>query len=100
MSHEHDHDIDTMDAEYRNLVARRDSLQQDKARIEATLDARRKDLKSLLDQARKEGFDPDNLKDEIRRLKEVLRLKLDNFSTELDEAATMMDPMLKEIESE
>jgi len=100
MSHQHDHDIEAMDTEYKRLVSRRDVLQQDKARIEATLDARRKDLKNLLDQARKDGFDPDNLKEEIRRAKEVLRLKLDNFNTELEEASSMMEPMLREIGSE
>lgn len=83
---------------HKRLLARRDELQQDKARIEATLEARKKDLKSLLDKARSNGFDPNNLEDEIKRAKEVLRLKLDNFEAELDEAAKMLEPMKKEID--
>lgn len=96
----HDHDVEALDERYRKLTSRRDLLQQDKARIEATLDARRKDLKGLLDEARREGFDPDNLKEEVRRAKEILRLKLDNFGAELNEAESMMSPMLKEIGGE
>ena len=94
----HEHDIEELDAEYKRLVVRRDDLRANKARIEATLDARKKNLKKLLDEAKGAGFNPDNLPEEIRRTKQVLRLKLDNFGTELNEAQALMEPMLREID--
>lgn len=102
MTDHRDKDVDVsvedLHGRFRTLCARRDDLQQGKARIEATLEARKKDLKNLLDKARADGFDPNNLEDDIKRAKEVFRLKLDNFEAELDEASSMLGPMKKEID--
>lgn len=86
-----------LDAKYKRLVQRRDSLQKDKNRIEAELEARRRTLKAQMEAAKNEGFNPDNLREDIRRNEEILALKLDNFEVELDEAEKIMKPMLEEI---
>jgi len=89
--------IDDLDERYKQLTQRRDSLQKDKNRIEAELEARRRNLKTQMEAAKKEGFNPDNLREDIRKSEEVLALKLDNFEAELDEAQRVMKPMLDEI---
>jgi len=89
--------IDDLDEKYKRLTQRRDTLQKDKNRIEAELEARKRNLKTQMEAAKKEGFNPDNLKEDIRRSEEILVLKLDNFEAELDEADRTMKPMLEEI---
>lgn len=89
--------IEDLDAKYKRLTQRRDSLQKDKNRIEAELEARRRNLKTQMEAAKKEGFNPDNLREDIRKSEEVLALKLDNFEAELDDAERVMKPMLDEI---
>lgn len=82
---------------YKSLSQRRDTLMRDKNKIEAELEARKRNLKAKMEEAKKEGFNPDSLADDIKRSEEVLRLKVDNFETELDEAERKMAPMLDEI---
>ncbi len=89
--------IEDLDERYKRLVQRRDTLQQNKNRIEAELEARKRNLKAQMEAAKKEGFNPDLLPEEIRRSEEVLILKLDNFEAELDEAERILKPMLEEI---
>jgi len=89
--------IEDLDEKYKRLTQRRDALQKDKTRIEAELEARKRNLKAQMEAAKKEGFNPDNLRDDIRKSEEVLALKLDNFEIELDEAESAMKPMLEEI---
>jgi hypothetical protein len=91
--------IEDLDEKYKRLTQRRDLLQKDKNRIEAELEARRRNLKTQMEAAKKEGFNPDNLKEDIRKAEEVLALKLDNFEAELDEAERVMRPMLDEIKA-
>jgi predicted nucleic acid-binding Zn-ribbon protein len=78
--------IEDLDEKYKRLTQRRDLLQKDKNRIEAELEARRRNLKTQMEAAKKEGFNPDNLKE-------------DNFEAELDEAERVMRPMLDEIKA-
>lgn len=89
--------IEDLDDKYKRLSQRRDQLQKDKTRIEAELEARKRSLKAQMEAAKKEGFNPNNLPEEIRRNEEILMIKLDNFETELDEAERVMRPMLDEI---
>lgn len=86
-----------LDEKYKRLSRRRDSLHQDKTRIEAELETRKRSLRLQMEAAKKEGYNPDNLMEEIRKSEEVLALKLDNFQAELDEAERVMKPMLEEI---
>jgi DNA repair exonuclease SbcCD ATPase subunit len=89
--------IEDLDEKYKRLSRRRDSLQQDKTRIEAELEARKRALKSQMEAAKKEGYNPDNLQEDIRKNEEILALKLDNFEAELADAERVMKPMLEEI---
>jgi chromosome segregation ATPase len=88
-----DENIEELETKYKGLVQRRNDLQRDKDKIEATLEAHKHTLKGLLDQAKKEGFDPNNIQEEIKRAKEVLVLKINTFSADLDEAEKIMRPM-------
>ncbi len=89
--------IDDLDEKYKRLSRRRDSLQQDKTRIEAELEARKRALKNQMEAAKREGYNPDNLQEDIRKNEEILALKLDNFEAELADAERVMKPMLEEI---
>lgn len=91
--------VEDIDARYKNLSARKDVLQRNKDKIEAELEARQRSLKNLLDEARKDGYNPANLKEEIQRAEEVLIIKLDNFETELNEAEQSIEPMMKELKA-
>ena len=95
-----DESIEELETKYKGLVQRRSDLQRDKDKIEATLEAHRRTLKGLLEQARKEGFDPDNIQEEIKRAKEVLVLKINTFSADLDEAEKIMKPMKQAVEGD
>ena len=75
-----------LDEKYKRLSKRRDVLNQDKNRIEAELEARKRALRVQMETAKKEGYNPDSLKDDIRKSEEILALKLDNFEAELDQA--------------
>ena len=66
--------------------------------IEAEYNANKRQLKEKLDQARKDGFDPDKLDEEIQHYKEVVALKLNTSMVELEEADKMMRPMKQVIE--
>lgn len=93
-----DDSAEELEIKYKDLLQRRNNLQRDKDKIEAILEAYRRSLKDLLDQARKEGFDPNNLPDEIKHAKEVLVLKINTFSVDLDEAEKLMKPMKQAVE--
>jgi chromosome segregation ATPase len=83
---------------YKELNQRRETLQQSKMRIEAELSSRKRELKNLMKQAEEAGFDPSNLKEDIKRLKQVLTVKLDTFQADLEAAERLIQPMLKEIQ--
>jgi hypothetical protein len=86
-----------LEADYKFWTSKGDEAEKSKARVEATLDARRKVLKDAMEQAKKEGYNPDQLPEEIRRAKEILALKIDNYKTELEEAEKILKPMVIEI---
>lgn len=89
--------VEELDSRYKVLNARRESLHRDKMKIEAELNSRKRELKNLMKQAEDAGFDPSNLKDEIKRMKQVLVVKLDTFQADLEAAEKLIQPMLKEI---
>ena len=89
--------IEDLDTKYKNLCQRRDLLQRDKDRIEAELEARKRALKTQMEAAIKDGFNPDTLQEDIKRSEEVMTLKLGNFEAELNEAEKAIKPMLDEL---
>ncbi len=88
---------ETLVAKHKALLERRDKLKDDKARVDAELDARKRQLKKTMEDARKEGFDPDNLKADLQKKVEVLEVKLNNFDADLTEAEKIIRPLLEEV---
>jgi uncharacterized protein (UPF0335 family) len=93
------HDNQSLETRHQNLTQKRVELQSYKVQIEAELAARKRELKKLMKQARESGFDPDNLKEDIRRKEQVLALKLDAYEADLTAAEQTIRPMLQEIQS-
>jgi chromosome segregation ATPase len=94
---EHEASVEELENRFKTLNQRRETLQQNKMQIEAELSSRKRELRNLMKQAEEAGFDPSNLKEEIRRLKQVLTVKLDTFQADLEAAEKIIQPMLKEI---
>lgn len=91
--------MDELEEKYKVLTNRRQKLVDQKTAIKAELAARRRALKSLMDEAREEGFDPDNLAAEIQHLSQVITVKLENYEADISAAEEMIQPMLAEIGS-
>ena len=89
---------EAMIAKYKKLQEKRTKLLDDKRRIEAELNARKRALKEALDACRAAGFNPDTLADDIKKLKEVLYVKLNVFEADLADAEEKMKPLLAEID--
>jgi septal ring factor EnvC (AmiA/AmiB activator) len=92
-----DQPIEELERRHKSLTERRDELQRGKDKVEAELSAHKRSLKALMDKARKEGFDPDNLQEEVRKLTRVVSVKQDTFEAELTTAEKILRPMLQEI---
>lgn len=90
--------IEELEIRWKGLVARRDELQSNVTRVTAARDERKRSLKDTIEECRKEGFNPDTLPTDIQRLKQVIMTKMDVISGDLDEGASMIRPMLHEIE--
>lgn len=88
----------SLEDKYNNLLQRQDVLKQSKSVIEAELGARRRVLKELMDQIKQEGYDPDNLKDEISKIENVIELKISTFEVEINAAEKIISPMMEEIQ--
>jgi len=89
--------VEELENRFKALNQRREALQQNKMQVEAELNSRKRELKNLMKLAEDAGFDPSNLKEEIRRLKQVLTVKLDTFQADLEAAEKIVQPMLKEV---
>lgn len=90
-------EVSQLESRHKELVERRDSLKGDVTKVEAELAARRRRLKALMAEAEKEGYDPNNIQEEIRKAKEVVRVKLDAFEADIQAGEKMVRPMLEEI---
>ena len=90
-------EVSEAEARHKNLTIRRESLKGDVTTIEAELAARRRRLKALMAEAESEGFDPNNIRDEIQKATEVVRVKLDAFEADIKAGEKMVRPMLEEI---
>jgi methionine salvage enolase-phosphatase E1 len=90
-------EIETLSKRSKALLARRETLQQNKQTILAELEARRRSLKKLMDDVEKEGFDPNNLKADLLHKIEVERTKLEVLESDLATSEAVVRPMLEEI---
>jgi len=84
-------------SKHKELVAKREKLVSNKMKIEAELNSRKRALKEAIDACKAAGFNPDTLGDDIKKLKEILNVKLNVFEADLSTAEDLMKPMLKEI---
>ena len=82
---------------HKDLVAKREKLLTSKITIEAELNSRKRALKDAIEACKSAGYNPDTLAEDIKKLKEVLNVKLNVFEADLTTAEDLMKPMLKEI---
>ena len=92
-----DKEVDDIVARYEALVPKYEILKQNKFKIEVVRDSRREDLKKVMDETKAAGYDPNKIRDELQRAKEVALVKLQVFETELEECEKIVKPMLKEL---
>lgn len=90
-------EIEKLSKHSKSLLARRETLQQNKQTIMAELEARRRSLKKLMEDVEKEGFDPNNLKADLLHKLEVERTKLEVLESDLASSEAVVRPMLAEI---
>lgn len=80
---------------YKDLEERRQSSIQNKMKIEAVLESLKRELRSLMEEVKAAGYDPDNLPEEVKKAKEVLITKMQILSSDLDHVESVMKPMLE-----
>lgn len=94
-------DVLELEARASRLSSRIEALEKAKFAIEAERDARKRALKSLMDECKKElGIDPNDLEDEIKKSKEVLSVKLQIVERDVEAAEKLLNPMLAEIQKD
>ena len=83
---------------YKELLARREKLSHSKMKVEAALAERKKNLRDAMEECKSMGYNPDTLAEDLKKLKEVLVVKLGVFEADLQSAEDQINPMVKEIE--
>lgn len=89
--------IDELIAKHTRLTNDHKKLSNNVSTVNSELLVRKNELKRLMAEIREAGLDPNNLGSEVRRLREVLTVKLNNFESELKDANKIIDPMIREI---
>lgn len=89
---------DSLEEKYTNLIRRQEELKNNKSVIDAELGARQRRLKEYMDQIKAAGYDPDNLKDEISKIENIIELKISTFEVEINAAEKIIFPMMDEIQ--
>lgn len=79
------------------LASRRESLVQGKAKVEGQLSQLQKELKKCMDEAKEEGYDPNDLKEELKKAVEVAEIKLNNLEADIEAGEKILSPMLNKI---
>lgn len=97
MSQTNNISLEDLETRYKTLTQRGGILSQDKVRVDAAQTENKRTLKNIMEECKKNNWDPNTIQDDIRRAKEVLSLKLDNYESELNAAEVILRPMLKEI---
>ena len=90
--------MEDIEQRYKDSLAKRDRILQSKMKIEAALTERKKSLREAMEECKKLGFNPDTLSDDLKKMKEVLLVKLSVFESDLNVADEALTPMLREIE--
>jgi len=89
--------LEELESRYKTLSQRGSILTQEKLRIDAAQVENKRTLKSIMEECKKNNWDPDTIQEDIRRAKEVFKIKLDNYEADLDAAEIILKPMLKEL---
>ena len=97
MSQSEEISLEDLESKYKTLTQRGNLLAQDKVRIDAAQAENKRTLKTVMEECKKSGWNPDTIQEDIRRAKEVFKIKLDTYEADLNVAETILKPMLKEI---
>lgn len=93
-----DPSTEELEAKASDLKSRIDSLSQKKMTVEAELSSRKRHLKGLMDECRKENLDPNNLEEEIQKVKQTLTVKLQILDRDVTAAEKILNPMVAEVQ--
>lgn len=88
----------SLEEKYADLIRRQEEIKNNKSVIDAELGARQRRLKEYMDQIKAAGYDPDNLKDEISKIENIIELKISTFEVEINAAEKIISPMMEEIQ--
>lgn len=83
---------------WKTLSSKRENLLKRKATIETTYEVRRQQLKSLEDECRQLGFDPETLSNDVEELRKKVETEMSEFEKNLDEADKKISSIEKSIE--
>ncbi len=86
-----------LEVKLNDLNERYTELSKKHEAVKAVYQSKKSDLSLVTDEIKKLGFDPDELEDDIKKLEEVIRIKIVNFETEISEAERIIGPMFQEI---
>ncbi len=87
-----------IDAKASKLKARCAEIEKAKLAVEAELNSRKRALKNLMDECRKEGYDPNTLEEDIRHNRQVLMVKMELLEKDVETAEKTLAPMMTEIQ--
>ncbi len=89
--------IDEMSQKYEKLNAKRKKLIEQKMTIDAEVRSKKKKLKELVDECKSRGYNPDDLENELSKLKLKLEKELEDLEKNLTEAEEKIKPMMERI---
>lgn len=90
--------MEDIETRYKACLAKRERVLQSKLKVEAALSERKKNLREAMEECKKLGYNPDTIADDLKKMKEILLVKLSVFESDLNVADEALAPMLKEIE--
>ena len=88
-----------LDDSIEDLVKKRESLENRKAKLTGKLEAARTSLSEIDNQLKEMGLNPDDLELEISRLKRERQVALDNFTSALNEAEQVISTIENRIKT-
>ena len=88
-----------LDDSIEDLVKKRESLENRKAKLTGKLEAAKTSLSEIGNQLKEMGLNPDDLELEISRLKRERQVALDNFTSALNEAEQVISTIENRIKT-
>jgi len=88
-----------LDDSIEDLVKKRESLENRKAKLTGKLEAAKTSLSEIDNQLKEMGLNPDDLELEISRLKRERQVALDNFTSALNEAEQVISTIENRIKT-